>query len=347
MNSGRLKLRLLTPCFAAGARPDQQAEIRATAIRGQLRWWFRALGGFASLRNLPLASQETLVFGGGPSRNRRASPLTIRITAAAGGNLTSRTVISADAIQNQTGPATGYLLHALQRQARIGFFDKNLPVFDLDYHWHGPADLWDDLNALLHVFGHWGSLGYRSRRAFGALGFQDPSPSLESALQRFAWNERIVVKQMPARDALQAIHILAQWLRKWRNYGRSPSHLNTFEPALNYTRQDHNAGLNRYSGAVYRAALGLPIHQVYHNGRSVEWLARRPGGSERSGHFASPVILRPYRASSGRWLALLFFFDAKRWPEGHKVYLNGQPHPVSRDLYEAMKHDPALKPFLP
>ena len=48
-------LTFLTPCFCAGA--DQAvAEIRPSAIRGQLRWWFRALGG--------TREQERNVFGG-------------------------------------------------------------------------------------------------------------------------------------------------------------------------------------------------------------------------------------------------------------------------------------------
>ena len=37
-------IELITPCFCAGADPAR-AEIRAASIRGQLRWWFRVLGG--------------------------------------------------------------------------------------------------------------------------------------------------------------------------------------------------------------------------------------------------------------------------------------------------------------
>lgn len=347
MNTGCLKLRLLTPCFAGGTRPDQEAEIRVPAIRGQLRWWFRILGGFRSLEALPLLQQESLVFGGGPAPHRHASPLVLRLSVPTGGQLTTRMALTAEAVQNQAGPPANYFLHPLQRRPRAGFSGVTLPAFHLDYHWRGPGDLWEDLHALLHVFGHWGSLGFRSRRAFGALGYQDSAPALQAALERFNWKDRIIVKHLPARDASQAIVVLAQWLRKWRNYGRSPNHLNTFEPALRWTRPDHDAGLKRHDGPVYRAALGLPLRQDYHDGRSVEWLARRPDRPDRSGHFASPVLLRPYQASSGRWLALVFFLEARLWPEGHKVYLNGHPHPVSHNLYEAMKKDPVLKPFLP
>ena len=63
-------LELLTPCFCAGA--DQaKAEIRAPAIRGQLRWWFRSLGGNAA--------DERAVFGGVAGTDS-ASSLIIRIS---------------------------------------------------------------------------------------------------------------------------------------------------------------------------------------------------------------------------------------------------------------------------
>ncbi len=54
MKTKTFDLELLTPCFCAGA--DQAvAEMRPTAIRGQLRWWFRALGGNRT--------DEGLIFG--------------------------------------------------------------------------------------------------------------------------------------------------------------------------------------------------------------------------------------------------------------------------------------------
>lgn len=45
---------LLTPCFCAGAYQNQ-AELRTTSFRGELRWWFRCLGG--------THEQEARVFG--------------------------------------------------------------------------------------------------------------------------------------------------------------------------------------------------------------------------------------------------------------------------------------------
>lgn len=45
----------ITPAFLCGAN-QSRAEIRTASVRGQLRWWFRVLGG--------TREQETAVFGG-------------------------------------------------------------------------------------------------------------------------------------------------------------------------------------------------------------------------------------------------------------------------------------------
>ena len=69
MKTAIFTLELITPCFCAGA--DQaRAEIRAPAIRGQLRWWFRTLGGSAA--------DERAVFGS-VSGTASASSIVVRI----------------------------------------------------------------------------------------------------------------------------------------------------------------------------------------------------------------------------------------------------------------------------
>lgn len=55
MNQKVHHLEFITPCFCAGAE-QSKAEIRPPSIRGQLRWWFRVLGG--------TPEQERRVFGG-------------------------------------------------------------------------------------------------------------------------------------------------------------------------------------------------------------------------------------------------------------------------------------------
>lgn len=69
MNTKTFTIHFLTPCFCGGADPSK-AEIRPSEIRGQLRWWFRALGGS---RN-----EEETIFGGAAGDTGKASSIIIR-----------------------------------------------------------------------------------------------------------------------------------------------------------------------------------------------------------------------------------------------------------------------------
>lgn len=71
MISETFYLEFITPCFCAGA--DQaKAEIRASSIRGQLRWWFRALGGSRA--------EESALFGAIAGDSAISSPLIVRVS---------------------------------------------------------------------------------------------------------------------------------------------------------------------------------------------------------------------------------------------------------------------------
>ena len=66
-------LEFITPAFLAGA-DQSRAELRVPAIRAQLRWWFRALGG--------TLAEETALFGGVHGGKPVASRVRIRAAIA-------------------------------------------------------------------------------------------------------------------------------------------------------------------------------------------------------------------------------------------------------------------------
>jgi len=70
----RLRLTFITPLFSKGSYEDRP-EIRPSSIRGQLHWWFRALGGNYD--------DEKSVFGG-IHRGTRASKVVVRVSQVAG-----------------------------------------------------------------------------------------------------------------------------------------------------------------------------------------------------------------------------------------------------------------------
>ena len=168
----QLKFECLTPCFCAGA--DQaRAEIRPTAVRGALRWWFRTLGGSPE--------DETEVFGG--TQPVRASAIQIRIS-----DLTQKSTGQLPTVgkgKGQLNPVSplAYILYFAsiaggkganfgegprwQEQGSIG------PGSSFILHLRQLRKLSQDQEALLHdaieTFKHYGSIGLRATRGLGAV----------------------------------------------------------------------------------------------------------------------------------------------------------------------------------
>lgn len=165
MTHQTIEFKFLTPGFCAGA-DQSEAEIRPSSIRGAIRWWFRALGGSRE--------QEELVFGG--VRNVVSSAVQLRVSdvhkidvgqlpapkpmtplayilyfaSIAGGE--SATFGKGPRWNSRAclGPGTTFQLHI--RQTRR-------------LH-ESPEDL---LKKSIDAFRHYGSIGMRVTRGFGAI----------------------------------------------------------------------------------------------------------------------------------------------------------------------------------
>jgi hypothetical protein len=402
MKSQTFTLELITPCFCGGAEPDKQAEIRAPSIRGQLRWWFRTLGGFKSLGPMPVREQEALIFGSTAGDEGRAGKLIIRIA----GPQPKSTPANADDLDAGMNTPLGYALFPLRpfgaNDGKRGKFSEQTE-FRISVMWRGSGSQWNDIQALLALWAHLGALGFRSRRTVGALRLISPTLSLKDALSCFAVPQNICIRkiQEPNLHDWRAVSAaLLKWYRSWRQHGQmnqtwqwndrrdrskggrwipipaQQKQQNRTQPGFRYARRDHNEGLDVQGigapnpdpenphgrpGETYRPALGLPIIQFFSSlggargplprgQATVNWEYGRGTEHEPKGRFASPVLLRPHKDAQGNWHALVIFVDAHRWPEGKPVFLNGhlngQPRNVSLDLYNAMKADRRLQPFL-
>lgn len=344
MKTTTYTLELLTPCFCAGA-DQSKAEIRAPSIRGQLRWWFRTLGGFKSLAGL-LKQQEAQLFGTTAGDEGTSSQLLVRVTQP----LTASVEKNGDSPEANVRAATGYILFPLRNKTR-GAIENG--TFTLTIQWRGEAKLWGDIQNLIAVFTHFGSLGFRSRRGYGAIGPAANNKAHLAAIQIAldAFNcatQALEIRTLPAcQDCSTALTSLANWLKGWRSHGRSSFDLvngrprtPSAMPGFDYAKADHDAGYGmNQNGPTYRAALGLPI--IQRCDRTTNNWEYATGNNK--GRFASPVLLRPHKTANGQILPLVIFVDAHAWPENQVVYLNGQPRQVSTDLYNAMRVDPKLK----
>lgn len=340
MTTESFTFELITPCFCAGADPAK-AEIRAPSIRGQLRWWFRVLGGFKDSQ-IDLRSQESLIFGSVAGNSGGAGLLTTRIASED----LRKSVKDSTELCDQSLPGAAYLTFPIQSRNNQyngrGVIDSG--SFVLQTIWRGNPELNMPLKALISVFGHLGSLGFRGRRAMGALAFQGNSPmSLADALNFFHSPNSIIVKQMAATSTSDAISKLGSWLKACRAYGRTGQNQQEQQsPYFQYAERDHDIGYGLvHNQPAYRPALGLPIIQrIRHRTNNWELHQQSP-----KGRFASPVLLRPHRSSNNNFCGLVIFVESRKWPQNTPACLNRAHVQVSLNLYEAMKKDPVLKSF--
>jgi hypothetical protein len=298
--------------------------------------------------------QENLIFGSAAGEEGSGGKLTVRVRA---GKLEAARKDNAGLGYEQfSDPA--YLTFPLQsRPNQDGTRGVILSgSFDLILIWRGNDSLMKDLAALANVFSQIGSLGFRSRRAMGALVTSGVKEPLSESLGHFSRPSAISVRAIPASSSANAVSTLGAWLRRWRSYGRTTDHSRNrgdvskppFNCGFDFAKRDHDIGYSLGSvrnEPAFRPALGLPIIQRI-SGQTNQWEFGAGTAHEPKGRFASPVILRPHRDHDGKWYALVIFVDAKQWPAGKMSFLNGRPRAVSLDLYNAMKADQQLGPFV-
>lgn len=151
---------IITPCFCGGA-DQSKAEIRASSIRGELRWWFRVLGG--------LKEDEQNVFGGISGDEGKSSSVVVRTSDVL---LGPEIRLEEKANVNRSDDPF-YLLYFAHASGDGIRYEKEgmLPpktTFRLQILQRRKIDS-EILTKALDAFIRLGSIGYRSNRACGAL----------------------------------------------------------------------------------------------------------------------------------------------------------------------------------
>ncbi|MCZ7636226.1 MAG: type III-B CRISPR module RAMP protein Cmr1 [Verrucomicrobia bacterium] len=300
MKTEPFEFELLTRAFVGGAIPRTTAELRGSSIRGQLRWWFRTLGGFKALAPTKVPEQENSIFGAAAGDSGLAGQLRLQVLPLAPPVIQ---VIGRTEVQALAGES--YLIWPFA-QERDGQPTPRAclvagTTFELRVHWRGDLSLWPSIRALVAVFGHLGSLGARGRRAMGALALTSSGLPLKDCLAHFAQPGNLDIRDLNPTglsSCQAAVGELARWLRSWRLHGQmaqawiktgdntgywrritdDEQRTNREKPGFHFARRDHNEGLDvQGSGATnpdpeqpagapgntYRPALGLPIVQFF------------------------------------------------------------------------------------
>jgi len=177
----RYRIEFFTPLFSRGAYEDRP-EVRPSSIRGQLHWWFRALGG--------RFEDEKTIFGS-VHKGATASRIVVRVS-----NVEGSTGKFAALSHKQGGqanprmayaPGTAFSLHVLRRLA---------PLTSAQH-----ATFQRSLEAWLLL----GTLGLRSTRAGGSFHWAtdgEDGPAYPTSFDGYETRCRSVLQSAPLKFAM-------------------------------------------------------------------------------------------------------------------------------------------------
>lgn len=279
-------IEFLTPCFCAGAN-QIHAELRPSAIRGELRWWFRCLGGSLA--------EEKRVFGGVHGDTPLASSLSVRsqVQSETGQrDWHSRGNIPLNGMEPRTY-LLGFFCGRTQRLQQGGAMPPGCKARVLLTFRHPPSPR---LELALRAFFSIGALGFRATRAAGAIASEEHALSagawgeLAAELVNAGFNVLLLDEEFPdwVRLIYRAGDLLKNRLRSRNGLGISAGKSGGNPNALGSADPRQASALHlrpvRVDGALRLALIEAPHHRVLgraasraHGGRGsvVQQLARQ------------------------------------------------------------------------
>lgn len=280
---------IITPCFCAG-EDQNHAEIRAPSIRGEWRWWFRTLGG--------TREEEADIFGAS-SGNGKASKVIVRVKMMSEGD---RQRIKLGGIND---PLT-YLLYFVDRSSHGKRLEpEGMLAPDAEFRLqvlakHGLSlGLQKKAETALWAMLRFGAVGYRARRACGALSAEEISFSdfVASANDISAHNVDVVwlaknekpVFYQKWRDTLKELGTILKELRKdGYSAGKRGDSLTPFGNAGNRSQHlDRQASGVRLRPVLLKEGI-LPA--IVYTDAGLDPQCRDPGFYLRGRHVGSGVL---------------------------------------------------------
>lgn len=318
---------LITPMFGGGVKPgevDREMPIRASGLRGQLRFWWRLLHRHRTGKeSADLFAAESALWGGISSEGPRASRVTLQIkqaTKRAPGDLSASASPSSAPGSVQVVPKSKLDLPAYALILERGEDPELLNAgytFDLVLRFRQapPRQQQEEVLEALRWWASFAGVGARTRRGLGAVkvtgGDVELTPVTADEVEaRGGW----MVTGQPASSAADAWKKAVGALQRFRQgegVGRNPGHSghgkrpgrsrwpepDTIRCATGTHATMHEPE-HRAKGFYPRAAFGLPI--VFHfkdrgdpgtDDRKTPDPTLEPVGGDR---MASPLILRPW-----------------------------------------------------
>ena len=329
MKKTDIKFKIVTPCILGGAN-QKTAELRAPSIRGQLRFWFRVLGG--SLE------EEKNVFGGiGKDDEGGAGSVVVRVKTAKDDIKT---------LSNQTmekiNPESryDYFLWPLRNNSDARGVIKDNQSVEIQLL-NRKRELKKHLEErVIKAFLLLGSLGTRSRRCYGSIfpekvTFDNKEWIIPNDIEQFKLEICELLKGVDCKilqidnekqSWKDAVNCCSNYLKVYRSGGGK------FSTPSKWGKIDHDLMFsNSYTDEIYRPAIALPYSTKYYNADIV--------GYKR---LASPVLFKIIQLQN-KFIPIVIFLKDYFIDPGTNVRIlkhgNSRNVKISHDLLNEMMNE--------
>jgi CRISPR-associated protein Cmr1 len=298
---------LVTPMYGGGVNAgevDKDMPIRASSIRGQLRFWWRiACGPFADTKvanSKVMRDKEEAIWGGIGCDGTVSSKLQIRISS---GKINTTQLQKSSSIQ---GKGIKYVLGAGDEIdcLQSGYkFDVEISYSD-----RITAEQIKQIEETIRWWASFGGIGGRTRRGFGAIKISGLKP-VEATEMKDSMklelvsgpNERELFGSAEGawKEATRRLYTFRQGKNIGRNEGQGnrPGRSRWPEPdqlrRMSGKSKENHEPEHKAGNVFPRAAFGMPIIFDFNDRSKKEpsTMTLLPLGAQR---MASPLILRPY-----------------------------------------------------
>ncbi|MFW5443051.1 MAG: type III-B CRISPR module RAMP protein Cmr1 [Methylococcaceae bacterium] len=326
------QVKVITPIYGGGVKagePDRQMPIRASAIRGQLRYWWRFLA--KNRDNNPLSGEalfeaERKIWGGmgdetelnESEQDDFSSKVFIRVNAK---SITEQQITNAtDTINRNNG--IGYALFSAIQGGENHKLIKEGYTFQLSIFSDDLNDEdWQSVLLSIRWWACFGGIGARTRRGLGSVDIEDLTPLTHDDVKDY---NNCELNEISARDPIDAwnkaigkLYLFRQGVGVGRDAGTGNrtgrSRWPEPDSIREITEKEGHPIKHDARQSFPRAAFGLPIiFEIRGNGEppKTELI------SNTSERLSSPLILKAMRTKNG------YKAIALKLPTGHVMSMS-------------------------
>jgi CRISPR-associated protein Cmr1 len=334
--------KLITPLFGGGAetqKPDEVTTVRASEVRGHLRFWWRACKAseFSSIEEMQQTEEK--IWGS----TKLPSEVTVSVTVPSNSTIKREPAFKVikendkkkTKFSSNIAPYAAFpLLPDKDEEKQVGWKSEDIlldVVFKLEIQYPNNPKIVEQIEAALWAWETFGGIGARTRRGFGSLqcmeknGIPIKAPEkqkvqneIKANLAKYVSEKECQLDGVPhlihdlrfvpvafAGDEKTVWKNMIKSLKNFRQSRQSGEHQISHWPEANSIRNifKGDEDISDKTGKFPRAKLGLPIlfHMPHDKGipDSLSLQGKEIKENKYIDRLASPLIIRPIACSDG------------------------------------------------